>query len=570
VKGGPLLLLALAASVPAGAALADQSVAVLAVGEAPAGPGAELSELTHQLRAACRDRAVGVLDLAETRSRLLGQPSAVRLAELDRAAGAAIADYQAGEYQRAILIWRAVVEELEKLQAGPETYEQWTRAVLRLAHAEGTLNHWAEARASMEKLLAVEPRFAPDPDEYSPSYRRVFDEVRQKLRGRPLHRLTITGGGRSGAAFVNGKAIGATPATVALPAGRYRVAGSSGGVRAPGVTVDLRTEDREVDLALAFADAVRLESGPGLALSPTGRAEVLREAGAALGVERLVAASLVNDGEGAHLSGALYDVGRGTLLREGRVRVPAGAAQGAGVGALASFLLRGQPLQGVVEVVAAPAALARGGARAAPAGRSLSAPLRVPAPEPVAAPEAPQSRRPIPTTRAASSGGAPGAPPTAAAVVNLAPTAPAPSTTPATAPPQLATGSRTRLPPSLAPAPVGLAAPTTPAAVPLRPAAPATWLRPAAWLSGTLALGFAGVAAWQGLAASSAYDRANGMVRPDGLLVSGNDPTRYRDALNDGDRASRLAWVSAGSSVALAAAAGFMGWLSADVPPSPR
>jgi len=60
------------------------------------------------------------------------------------------------------------------------------------------------------------------------------------------------------------------------------------------------------------------------------------------------------------------------------------------------------------------------------------------------------------------------------------------------------------------------------------------------------------------------------MVRSDGLLVPGADPARYRDALGDGDRARQLAWVSAGSSVALAAAAGVMGWLSADAPAALR
>ncbi len=384
-----LLLLALCAGLAVGGARADDSVAVLAVADAPAGPDGQLAELARELGAACRERSRAVLDPRELRARLAGQPPPARLAELERTAAAAVLQYQSGDYARSVRTWRGVVEELERLQDGPESYEPWTRAVLRLAHAEGTLRHWAEARAAMAKLLAVEPRFAPDPDEYSPSYRRLFDEVRQKLRGRPPRRLTITSGGRSGAAFVNGKAVGATPVTVTLPAGRYRVGGSSEGLRSPPEEVDLGSGDRSVALDFALAESVRLDAGPGLAASEGGRVEILRRVAPALGVARLL---LVTRVEGdAQLDGALYDVGQRAVVRQGRVPLSGGRAPPAAIEALAIHLLTGQHLPRVREVIPAPAPLVRAAAGSDATAPSVTAPLQVPAPEP-----APDGKRTAP------------------------------------------------------------------------------------------------------------------------------------------------------------------------------
>ncbi|BDG09878.1 PEGA domain-containing protein [Anaeromyxobacter paludicola] len=556
------LALALGVAAASPEARAEEVVtAVLAVGDAPAGPDRELARLAGALREECRARSSAVLEASALRSRLAGEPPAARLAELDRAAGAAVQAYLSGDYARSARAWRALVSDLESLPEGPEAYEQWTRAVLRLAHAEGTLGRWADARAAMERLLAVEPRFAPDPDDYAPSYRRVFDDARQKLRSRPSRRLAVTSSGRPGAVFVNGKSIGVTPVTVTLPAGRYRVGGTSGGLRAPTAAVDLRTADGRVELDFALSDAVRLDAGPGLALAPSGRPEALRELGARLGVDRVVAlAAAAGDGPPA-LAASLHEVRSGAVLREARVRRPPGADAAPALRALARFLLTGERVEGL-EVTAPAAAPAAGHSRAA-SDPALSAPLRAPAPEPVPLELPPAS------ARAPSAGPVLVALPAAsvAAAAAAAATVP-PATLPATAPPP------STLPAALAPAPDPPTASDLRAAAPppVPAAAPAArrsgWLRPAAWISGALALGMAGVASWQGLAAASAYDRANAMVRADGLLAAGADPARYHDALGEGDRARRMAWASAGSSVALAATAGVLGWLSAEPAPA--
>ena len=84
-----------------------------------------------------------------------------------------------------------------------------------------------------------------------------------------------------------------------------------------------------------------------------------------------------------------------------------------------------------------------------------------------------------------------------------------------------------------------------------------------------LAVGFAGVAVHQGLAASSAYGDADRMVGADGLIRPGLDPSRYRDLRSDGDQARRNALVSTGVAAVFAATAGALGWISWDAAPAP-
>src|SRR5512146_1362912 len=116
---------ALALALPA---VAAESLAVLAVEDPPAGPDADLAELAHQLRAACRDRIGGVEDVPAMRARLLGQTSNATLSELDRAYGGALAVYQNGEFESALRTLHAIVQDIEALPEGREPYQQWIRA----------------------------------------------------------------------------------------------------------------------------------------------------------------------------------------------------------------------------------------------------------------------------------------------------------------------------------------------------------------------------------------------------------------------------------------------------------
>lgn len=496
----PLLAIAMAA--PAGA---SETIAVMAVADPPAGPEPELAEMAHQLRAACRDRVAGVQEVPEMRARLLGQASNATLPELERAYGGALATYQNGEYEGSIRTLYAVIEDLEKLPESPEGYGQWIRANLRLALAETTLGHTAEARAAMERVLAVEPRFQPDPDQYSPTYRREFDAARVRVAARPRRVLTVASTGRPGTVYVNGRASGTTTVAVSLPAGRYRVGGAAGTARVPTFAVDLTADDRSVVLDFTLAEALRINAGPGLALAGPARPIGVVRAGAWLGVDRVLSASVASDGEVQFLAGSLFDIRRGALMREGRVRMTAGAVPSSNVQALAAFLLTGQPSRFVVDAT--------------------------PEPTPVVVPP-PVALAPAPAAAAAAAGAA------ASVAAPLAPTPPASS--PATTPP-----------------PAEVAA----------PAAKPTWMRPAAYGAAAIALAFTGFAIYEGVQASNEYSDAQAMLRPDGSLQPGADPARYADLTSSADAARRNAWIGAGTAVVFAAASGVLWVLSREPAP---
>ncbi len=518
VRGGFALAfgLVLAGLALSGVARAE-SFAVVAVGDPPSGLDPDLAELTHQLRAACRDRVANVLDVPTMHARMLGQSDGATLSELDRAYGGALAVYQNGEFDSALRTLRAIVADLEALPEGADTYTQWIRALLRLAHAASTIGLDLEADAAMAKLLRVEPHFRADPDQYSPTYRRRMDEVRARVRALPQRRVTVLSAGRAGSIFVDGRPSGTTPMTVFLPAGRYRIGGAAGPLRVPSFQVDVTAEDRTVVLDFPTAEALRMTLGPGLALPMARRGEGLIRAGAWLDVDKLVVASRGFEGDAPFLVGSIYDVRRGAMLREGSVRTVAGTVPLANIGALAAFLLTGAQQREV-------------------RGRSSEVLVA-------------SSAETIPLAD----------PPARAAMVPAVPLAPArTSATPRPdlrpAPPADPSGSEMALAlePTRGGEPGGRRAWLSP-----RP-----WMRPAAWVSGGFAAGFAGLAVSQRVAASDAYDRAEALLAPGGGLSSSSDLSRYRDLVARGDSAVRNTWISAGASVVFAAAAGLLGWTS--------
>jgi hypothetical protein len=516
---------ALALALPAAAA---ETLAVVAVADPPAGPDADLAELAHQLRAACRDRVGGVLDVPSMRVRLLGLSSNATLAELDRAYGGALAVYQNGEFESAIRTLQAIVEDLEALPESEEAYAQWTRALLRLAHAAGTIGRRDLADESLVKLLMVDPGFQADADQYSPAYRRRLEELRARVRALPRRTLSVVSEGRIGTVFVNGRPSGRTPATLVLPAGTFRVGGAAGSLRVPSFSVDLTEEDRTVALDFALSESLRPNAGPGLALGGDRRGHGIIRAGAWLGVDRLLVTSRAAEGDALFLLGSIYDVRRGALLREGSVRMVAGTVPSVNLGALAAFLLTGQSSREVKDRTLE--------------GRRLLPPVSALPPEVDAASGAVGSAA-APPRPSAEPAPAP-APAPAAPAADLRPPAPDPR-------------------PAVAVADPAVAAPG--AVAPQRTWLPGgRWMRPAAFGAGALAIGFAGLAVQQGVAASRAYDEADAMLGEGGVFLPGSDPSRYHDLRESGDASRRNAYAAAGGAVVFAAAAGVLGWLSRD------
>jgi hypothetical protein len=499
---------------------ADDALAVLAVADPPAGPDADLSELAHQLRAACRDRIGGVSDVPTMRARLLGQRSRATVTELDRAYGGALAVYQNGEFESAIRTLKAIVEDLESLPETDESYAQWVRAQLRLAHAALTIGREKDADDAMLAVARTDAGVQPDPDQYSPSYRRRFERAKAKVRALPLRRLQVNAVGPQGTVFVNGRAMGTTPLALSLPAGTYRVGGTAGTLHVPSFRVTLRDEDRSLVLDFALAEALRVHAGPGLALGASRRSEAIVRAGAWLGVDRVVAVSRIAEGEALFLLGSIHDVRNGALLREGSVRMIAGTVPAANLGALAAFLLTGQSSRDVMDRTDL--------ARAAPglAGEATAA-AAVEQTSP-AAREAGEAGR----AQAVDPGG--------------------PAAGRGHAASDLSPARRSFAPPLVEPDPAGGAP------APRR----SRWMRPAAYGSAILFGLFTGVTIHQGLTARQASADADAMVGPGGVLAPGSSAARYNDLRDDSRVASRNAYVSAGAAIVFAATAGVLGWRS--------
>jgi hypothetical protein len=513
-----------AALLAASPARGDDALAVLAVADPPAGPDADLAELAHQLRAACRDRIGGIADVPTMRARLLGQRSTATVTELDRAYGGALAVYQNGEFESAIRTLEAIVADLELLPETDESYAQWVRAQLRLAHAALTIGREKEADEAMLAVARTDTAVQPDPDQYSPSYRRRFEQTKAKVRALPLRRLQVNAVGPQGTVFVNGRPMGTTPLALALPAGPYRVGGTAGTLHVPSLRVNLGDEDGSLVLDFALAEALRLHAGPGLALAPARRSEAIVRAGAWLGVDRVIAVSRMAEGQALFLLGSIHDVRNGALLREGSVRMIAGTVPAANLGALAAFLLTGQSSRDVTDRTDL--------ARAAP--RLARAPLA----DAAAGPAGEQAPR-----AAGEAGGDAGR----AQLADLE----APASRPGRAAPDLTSARRSFAPPALVETKPALTAPRR-----------ARWMRPAAYGSAVLFGLFTGLAVHQSLAARQASADADAMVGPGGVLAPGSSAARYNDLRDDSRVASRNAYVSAGAAIVFAATAGVLGWKS--------
>ncbi|MFL5405298.1 MAG: PEGA domain-containing protein [Myxococcales bacterium] len=322
-------------------------VGVIPVGELQP-PTPELIDLAQQLRAVVAERLPGVLEAAAIKDRMAGQTSTASLAELDRAYAGALATYQSGDFEGAVRTLRAVIDDLEKLPDGPDAFDQWTRAMMRLARADQTLGRKDEASAVVDRLVRAAPSVKVDATQYPPSFAKYIEDAKARLKGMPKHKLTVTSSRKVAKVFLEGRDIGSTPVTVTVPAGQYRVSGKVGESRIPRTGVDLSNGDQTVAFDAALVDMMRPATG-GLSLPPGDRNKMLVQAGALLGLDKLLAVSLFVQDDVTYLAGASYDVRRGALERHGNIRLTNRQPPPGSMAKFADFLITGTlPPDGVV------------------------------------------------------------------------------------------------------------------------------------------------------------------------------------------------------------------------------
>ncbi|HEY6001752.1 MAG TPA: PEGA domain-containing protein [Anaeromyxobacter sp.] len=343
--------LAVAAAVSSSARAAEV-IGVLAVADPP-GPPTELVEATAQFRAVLAERFPGVLDAIGLRARMVGQVPTSSLSEIDVAFAGAVATYQAGDYEGAIRTLRGAIEELEKLPDSPEAFAQWTRVMIRLARAEQTVGQRAAFQATLERLVRAAPQAKVDLTQYPPSFAAEVDRVRARLAALPKRSLKITAAQKGVAVYVNGRHVGTAPLTVELFPGRYRISGALQNLRVPGLTADLTEANESIHLDFALANALRPDAGPGLALPRADRTRETVAAAGWLGLDRVAAVTLLVENDVTYLQGTMFDVRRGSMTREARLRLSGGSPPQGGLTALAAFLMTGTPSSLVAAMVTA-------------------------------------------------------------------------------------------------------------------------------------------------------------------------------------------------------------------------
>jgi hypothetical protein len=361
---GVSLALALAATSPdtpaepsssAPGASVTRTLAVIPVDGPGSAPPAELAEAAHALRVSLRERAVGVFGPAELRTRIGAiEPS---LVELERTYAGALAAFQADELDGAARILAAVIAELEQQPESPIAHDLWVRAHLRLAQAERSRSRPDEAARAMERILALDPTYVVDVDQFAPSFRRAFEEARARVELARRCVLTIRSRGRPVVASLDGKELGPTPVTVEVPPGQYRARGALPGAvgaatRTPAVVFVAAAGPLEIELDAPLAEAVHLGPVPFLAVPAGMRGSSVVALGAWLRADEVVAVERSLD-DGPGVSASLYDVRRGTLVREASAPVVSGTLRPESVDALASFLLTGERAVPRIDLTAA-------------------------------------------------------------------------------------------------------------------------------------------------------------------------------------------------------------------------
>jgi len=322
---------------------AGDTLGVLALARPP-GPEVELVEATLALRQEASARRAGVLDAQQLRARMVG-PSTASLEELDRAYGGARVAYLAGDHQGAVRALNAIVEELERMAESGPAFAQWERAVLRLAKAETDLGRPEAARALLDRLLRADPDAVVDRELYDARFAQQVDHVRAALRAEPTRTLRVEASSGQAQVYLNGRGVGVAPLTLQLPRGRYRLSGELPASRLLPQPIDLREADLAVRLDFAIPDALRPALGPGLALEAEERGRRVVAVGGYLGLDEVVTVSLEEEAGAHFLVGALHDVRRGMLVRDGRIRNGRGDA----IAALTQFLLTGMLTSSLVE-----------------------------------------------------------------------------------------------------------------------------------------------------------------------------------------------------------------------------
>ena len=249
------------------------------------------------------------------------------------------------------------VAELERLPPGPERWKIFADAQLIRGMTLSAQRRREASDDAFRSVLRVDGRHVMSPDAFSPAFRQRFERLRAELaRARKL-RLSVQSQPAGATVYVDGFALGHTPATIELVPGTYQVLiGRPEAFSFPHV-VQLR-EDTSMRVDLAFEQTIPPSRAACLQQPRDGRETPLGNAlklALLLEVDQLVVLRLDRPTAGpSWLSAAVLNAQTAQRTREGGIQLGTTRSGGDDLGELARFVVTGETGERVVAVNPSP------------------------------------------------------------------------------------------------------------------------------------------------------------------------------------------------------------------------
>ncbi|HUM13757.1 MAG TPA: PEGA domain-containing protein [Myxococcaceae bacterium] len=243
--------------------------------------------------------------------------------------------------------------ELDRLPPGSERAKTFGDAQLIRGMALSAQRRRDASDDAFRAVLRVDPRHVMSPDAFSPTFRQRFEKLRAELaRARKL-RLTVQSQPPGATVYVDGFALGHTPATLDLVPGSYQlVVGRPDAFSFPHL-VQLR-EDTSLRVDLAFEQTIPPSRAPCLQQPRDGHETPLGNAlklALLLEVDQLVVLRLDRPSAGpSWLSAAVLNAQTAQRTREGGIQLGGTRPGGDDLGELARFVVTGEAGERVVAV----------------------------------------------------------------------------------------------------------------------------------------------------------------------------------------------------------------------------
>jgi hypothetical protein len=252
-----------------------ETAAVVSVGNCTA-PGA--ANLPRALRNSLKSLGTPVMTEAETVAPL-GGASLRSIPELKKALADARDDFINGQVERALKSLQSLSEEVPRLAPTAERWELQKSVLTNLAQVQDRTDKPA-AQASLRRILTVEPDYAPDPSVFPPSFLADVAKARSVLAQSPTNALEVVTDPSSTGVTVAVRPMGASPVTMRVAPGTYRVEGMWG-YRGLSKSVDVGAPPErpaKVELSKALEGSIVPDAGPCVFPVPTRDAALSRVA----------------------------------------------------------------------------------------------------------------------------------------------------------------------------------------------------------------------------------------------------------------------------------------------------